>query len=86
MEVEEILIDHEERLANIEGLFPTLSREECKEITKETLNEMITEPEQWTKKQWDIVNQLRAEIKHIHLELHETKVKKKSKKYKEYEG
>lgn len=82
----EILANHETRLLSIEGLFPTLSREDCKEIIKEVLAETLATPERFTKRQWDVVNQLRAEVKHIHRELHETKAKKKSKKYKDYEG
>jgi len=84
--VEDTLANHENRILSIEGLFPTLSREDCREIVKEVLAETLVNPEQFTKRQWDIVNQLRAEVKHIHAEVHETKAKKKSKKYKEYEG
>jgi hypothetical protein len=84
-QVEDILANHENRLINLEGLFPTLSREDCKEIVREVIAETLTAPEEWTKKQWDVVNQLRAEVKHIHREVHETK-SKKPKKYKEYVG
>ena len=71
----DILANHESRIAEIEGLFPTLSREDCKEIVKEVLAETLQKPEQWTTKQWDIINQLRAEVKHIHNEVHEQKRK-----------
>lgn len=85
-QVEDILADHEKRISAIEGLFPTLSREDCKQIVSEVLRETLATPEQFTKRQWDIVNQLRAEVKHIHGKLLETRAKKKSSKYKEYLG
>jgi len=84
-QVEDILANHENRLLSVEGLFPTLSREDCKEIVREVLEETLATPQQWTKNQWEVVNQLRAEVKHIHREVHETK-SKKPKKYKDYEG
>jgi len=85
-ELGDIVADHENRLREIEGLFPTLSREDVKEVVKEVLVETLQKPERWTTRQWDVIDQLRGEVNHIHGEVHEQKAKKKSDKYKRYEG
>jgi len=61
LNTEDILANHENRISEIEGLFPTLSPEDVREIAREVLAETLVKPEQWTTKQWDIVNQLRGE-------------------------
>ena len=58
----DILADHENRILEIEGLFPTLNPEDVREIVKEVLTETLVKPKQWTTKQWDSVSQIRAEM------------------------
>ena len=52
------------------GYLPTLEESEIPE-KKEVYLDM-----QWTSRQWDIINQLRGEVKHIHLETHKKQKKK----------
>lgn len=84
MNIEDILADHENRISEIEGLFPTLSAEDVREIVKKVLAKTLVKPEEWTTRQWDVINQLRAEVKHIHTEVHAKKANQS--KYKMYEG
>ena len=39
------------------------------ELPEETRETRAFQDTQWTARQWDIINQLRAEVKHIHKEL-----------------
>jgi len=62
LNTEDILANQENRISEIEGLFPTLSPEDVREIAREVLAETLVKPEQWTTKQWDVVSQLRGEV------------------------
>lgn len=56
------LADHETRISEIEGLFPTLSADDVREIVREMLAETLVKPEEWTTKQWGVVDQIRGEM------------------------
>ena len=78
MELGDIVADHENRISEIEGSL--VSTELVRELAKEVLQEMLPEQKEWERKQWDIVTQLRAEVMHIHAEVHEKKATSKADK------
>ena len=47
------------------------------ELPEETRETRAFQDTQWTARQWDIINQLRAEVIHIHKALHESQNQKK---------
>ena len=47
------------------------------ELPEETRETRAFQDTQWTARQWDIINQLRGEVKHIHKDLHELQAKRK---------
>ena len=71
-EIREILAEHENRIGCLENSIPGSA------VREETQAEAQEQP--WTGKQWDIINQLRAEVQHIHSEVHEMKTEKKTEK------
>ena len=46
------------------------------ELPEETRETRAFQDIQWTARQWDIINQLRGEVIHIHKALHESQKKK----------
>ena len=46
------------------------------ELPEETRKTRAFQDTQWTARQWDIINQLRGEVIHIHKALHESQKKK----------
>ena len=51
------------------------------ELPEETRKTRAFQDTQWTARQWDIINQLRGEVKHIHKDLHELQAKRKKVDY-----
>ena len=47
------------------------------ELPEETRETRAFQDTQWTARQWDIINQLRGEVIHIHKALHESQNQKK---------
>lgn len=71
MELGDIVADHENRISEIE--VSLVSTELVRELAEEVLRGLLPKQKEWEHKQWDIVNQLRAEVTHIHTEVHEKK-------------
>ena len=65
----------------MDGMFDVSRKEMLDHIWSEledTEAKMLEAQPQWSQNQWDIINQMRAEMKHIHKDLHELQAKKKS--------
>jgi len=63
----DILADHENRISFLENSLPGSAMTPKEEESQED----IKQPDKpWSKSQWDIVQQLIGEIKHIHKEVH----------------
>ena len=83
-EIQEWLADFENRISFLENSLPGSAMSYHPE--EETQEDIVQQDPPWTRRQWDIINQLRSEVKHIHGEVHEKRATQKSKKYNQYEG
>ena len=60
-----------------QGLLEVRIEEVDMPLIQEVVSTPIYKDSAWTARQWDIINQLRAEVKHIHKDLHELQAKRK---------
>lgn len=80
MRTDEALADFENRLAFLEALYTPSSRGETKEERLEVIEQQLTELQKsLPKNERGEVQQLKAQLLHIHNEVHELKQKSKGK-------
>ena len=74
IELGDIVAEHENRIEYLENSLPGTSQSY---IPEDKPPERPVPQSPWEGKQWEIINQLRAEVRHIHAEVHELKTAKK---------
>ena len=64
-----------------QGLLEVRIEEVDMPLIQEVVSTPIYKDSAWSARQWDIINQLRAEMVHIHKDLHELQAKRKKVDY-----